>query len=172
MDMPDPQDAHTVNVRVIARQFNWTFWYAGKDGRFGTADDFDDAVLKVPVSDPGPDGRWNTDDDIQSKVLLEMRSRDVIHSFFLPHMRLKQDVLPGMKTRAWFAATRTGTFEIACAELCGAQHYSMSASLEVVEHRDFLDYLERRAGKMTVKGPNEHGEDELLAAWWQRVFPE
>jgi cytochrome c oxidase subunit 2 len=110
-----PEGAVPVGVRV--KQFEWQFTM------------------------PGPDGRLNTDDDIFLKdslhvqvdrpVVLSLESQDVIHSFFVPALRLKQDVVPGMTTRAWFEASRPGRFEIACAELCGVGHYRMPAHLFV-----------------------------------------
>lgn len=131
MEMPSEDDSETYVVRVMAKQFSWHFWYPGPDGQFDTADDFAlEKDLYVPVDRP---------------VLLIMRSRDVLHSFFSPHMRLKQDLVPGMEIRAWFQATTTTaemarqtgredfTYEIACAELCGPQHYEMEGTIHVEE---------------------------------------
>ena len=106
-----------VIVRITAKQFNWNFTYPGPDGKFGTADDVtSENDLHVPVG---------------KVVRFELRSEDVIHSFFVPDMRLKQDVVPGRTIPGWFEATRAGTYEIACSELCGFGHYSMHGNVIV-----------------------------------------
>ena len=72
---------------------------------------------------------------VDRPVLAELSSKDVIHSFFLPTMRVKQDAIPGMRIPVWFEAKDTGTYEVACAQLCGNNHYSMRA-LMVIEKDD------------------------------------
>jgi cytochrome c oxidase subunit 2 len=100
-----PPPAGNVVVRITAKQFNWNFTYPGPDGKFGTADDVtSENDLHVPAG---------------KVVRFELQSEDVIHSFFVPEMRLKQDVVPGRTIRGWFEATKTRTYEIACSELCG-----------------------------------------------------
>jgi len=107
----------TVHVAVTAKQFNWNFTYPGPDGTFGTPDDVTiENELHVPVD---------------QNVELTLRASDVIHSFFIPNVRLKQDVLPGRSITAWFNATKPGRYEIACAELCGFGHYNMRGFLVV-----------------------------------------
>lgn len=104
-------------VKGDARQFNWNFTYAGPDGTFGTPDDLErENELHVPVGE---------------NVVIELSSRDVIHSFFVPVLRLKQDVVPGRTIKAWFNATVPGRYEIPCAELCGFGHYTMRGFLIV-----------------------------------------
>lgn len=104
-------------VKGNARQFNWSFTYAGADGAFGTPDDVEhENELHVPVG---------------QNVIVELTSRDVLHSFFVPVMRLKQDVVPGRTIKAWFNATVPGRYEIPCAELCGFGHYTMRGFLVV-----------------------------------------
>lgn len=113
-----------VTARVVASQFDWHFVYPGRDGAFGTLDDLESAFeLCVPADEP---------------VVLELVSRDVIHSFFVPALRVKQDVVPGMRPVIWFEARGTGEYEIACAELCGWGHYKMAGRL-VVLPRDRFD---------------------------------
>src|SRR5690606_35265825 len=68
--------------------------------------------------------------------------RDVIHSFFVPAFRVKQDVLPGTYTEMWFQAERTGTYDVFCAEYCGMSHSRMRASVVVLEPQDYDRYLE------------------------------
>jgi len=68
---------------------------------------------------------------------VQLTSQDVIHSFFIPAFRLKQDVVPGMTIVAWFRPTRTGAFDLACAQLCGVGHYRMQATVYVHSAEDF-----------------------------------
>lgn len=106
-----------LEVKVTAMQFAWVFTYPGPDGKFGTADDLTSAgKLHVPMG---------------AVVRLDLTSLDVIHSFAVPNLRLRQDVVPGRTIPAWFKATRLGTYEIECTELCGEYHYRMRASLIV-----------------------------------------
>ena len=90
-----PQDG--IQIEVTGEQFSWTIRYPGKDGKFGTDDDVVSLnQLHFPVGRP---------------IVATLRSKDVIHSFYLPEFRVKQDAVPGMSTRIWFDATRTGTVE-------------------------------------------------------------
>ena len=111
-----PRDAAT--VYVTAKQWMWKFTYA--DGR--SAND----VLTVPVGRP---------------VKLVMTSRDVIHSFYVPGFRNKQDVLPGRYTTLWFQATKAGSYPILCAEYCGVSHSMMRGSVVVLAPDDYAEWL-------------------------------
>jgi cytochrome c oxidase subunit II len=98
-------------VQVTAKQFNWQVIYPGADGKFGTADDkmlLDE--MHVPVN---------------KVVRVILKSQDVIHSFFVPQFRMKQDAVPGHEIRQWFEATKPGRYEWPCAELCGFGHSGM-----------------------------------------------
>jgi cytochrome c oxidase subunit 2 len=123
-----PDETQAVVIRVFPEQFEWYVQYPGPDGVFDTEDDIVPPVnvLHVPVNKP---------------VLLLLESRDVIHSFFVPELRIKQDAVPGMTTRAWFQATKTGRYEIACAELCGLGHYRMRGFLTVETPEEFQAWL-------------------------------
>jgi cytochrome c oxidase subunit 2 len=115
-------------AEVTGRQFEWRIRYAAKDGILGTPDDVlivND--LHVPTNE---------------EVVLKIKSQDVLHSFFLPNLRLKQDVVPGMKQHVWFKTTRTGVFDIVCAELCGWGHYKMRGRLTVESRDDFNRWLD------------------------------
>jgi len=116
-----------VLVQVAAKQFNWIFTYPGPDGIFRTADD---VVLENDLHVP-----------VHKVIKLILTSEDVIHSFFVPVLRLKQDIVPGRQIDAWFEATQTGTYEIGCAELCGYGHYTMRGNLFVHSGGDFSDWL-------------------------------
>jgi len=123
-----PPDA--IPMRVMAKQFEWNVTYPGPDGRLDTEDDF--AVrnqLHMPVD---------------RAVRVELGSDDVIHSFFLPDFRVKQDAVPGMMIPVWFEANRTGEYDWACAELCGLGHYRMRASVTVHEAGEFEQWQASR----------------------------
>lgn len=108
---------------VEGSQFNWLITYPGLDGRIGTEDDFkQENLLRVPVD---------------RKVGITLTAKDVIHSFFLPHVRLKQDAVPGREIRVWFEATKTGEYDMPCAELCGFGHSNMNGRLIVLGPEEF-----------------------------------
>lgn len=106
-----------VQLRVTAQRFTWAVQYPGPDGQFDTADDVHrKEELHVPVD---------------KVVHITLTSKDVIHSFFLPHLRLKQDAMPGRRIPLWFQATKAGVYPLPCAELCGAGHTGMMGRLVV-----------------------------------------
>jgi len=118
------RDTHAVPLaEAWAAQFEWRFLYPGDDGRFGTADDFENPYeLVAPVDEP---------------VTLALRSRDVIHSFFVPNFRLKQDVLPGSTLSTWFEAREIGEYDLVCTQLCGFGHYNMAGRIKIVSRADY-----------------------------------
>lgn len=145
-DLPKPENA--VQVNCVAEQFAWVFHYPGPDGKFGKRDiklihadnplglDENDAAAKddsvtvnelyVPLGKP---------------VLMNLSSQDVIHSFFVPEFRMKQDIVPGMQIPVWFEPSLAGKFEIGCAQLCGTGHYRMRGDVFVQtlqEHDEWL----------------------------------
>lgn len=114
-------------VQVTGKQFNWIITYPGPDGMFGTDDDLTrENDLHVPVN---------------KVVKFLLKSEDVIHSFFIPVLRLKQDLVPGRTIEGWFQATESGEFEIACAELCGYGHYTMRGVLFVHSDVEYAKWL-------------------------------
>lgn len=142
-----------VEVRVIAEQFAWNIHYPGKDGLFGSSDlkYFDKQSNPIGLDPTDPNGK----DDITTinhlhlpigkTALIYLSSKDVMHSFSLPEMRVKQDVIPGMETPTWFVPTKTGKFEIACAQLCGLGHYRMKGYLTVESEADYEKWLDEQA---------------------------
>lgn len=117
-------------ARVIGRQYEWIFVYPGGDGEYDTWDDIQSpGVLKIPVD---------------TEVVLELSSADVIHSFAINALRLKQDVVPGLRSSVWFTVTKTGRWEINCTELCGWGHYRMTARLEVMPEEEFASWFSGR----------------------------
>jgi cytochrome c oxidase subunit II len=111
-------------VEVSGRQFEWRLRYPGPDGKFDTLDDIHVVNdLHLPVNE---------------EILIDLKSMDVLHSFFLPNMRVKQDAVPGMRIPVWFRALESGQFDLVCAELCGWGHYKMKGRL-TIESRDAFD---------------------------------
>jgi cytochrome c oxidase subunit 2 len=145
----------SINVEVTAQQFAWNFRYPGPDGEFGKTD-----PKLIDASSGNPLGIVDTDpagkDDIVSSTLtvpvnhpvhLILRSMDVTHSFFVPNLRFKQDLVPGMGINVHFTPIQVGHYEIACAELCGLGHYKMRSFLDVVSEDDFAKWLKDRANQ-------------------------
>jgi len=93
-------------------------------------DDLVTATLGIPVNRP---------------VELLLRSKDVTHSFYVPELRLQQDMVPGMEIPIHFTATKTGRFEIVCTQLCGLGHYRMRAFLQVMSEDDFKKWMQEQA---------------------------
>ena len=118
-------------AQVTGRQFEWRIRYPGDDGILNTEDDlFDVNNLHVPIDEP---------------VVLQIQSEDVLHSFFLPNLRIKQDVVPGMRQHVWFKAVETGEYDIVCAELCGWGHYKMKGRMHIEPRKDFDAYIKKLA---------------------------
>jgi len=123
------EDEKVLKVEVLGQQWAWNFRYAGPDGIFNTEDDV------VTLNDLRlPAGR---------KIVFQVTSKDVIHSFFLPNARLKVDAMPGRISRMWteFKPETAGEYPIACAEMCGTFHYRMQAKLTVYNENDFQSWI-------------------------------
>lgn len=137
-----PADA--ITVEVTAEQFAWNVRYAGQDGKFGRVDAqlirLDNA-LGLDRKDPAAQDDLVLVNELYLPVhkpaRILLRSKDTLHSFFLPSQRVKQDVVPGMTIEIWFVPTAVGTYEIACAELCGFGHFTMRGLLKVVSPEEF-----------------------------------
>ena len=149
-----PAVDNATRVEVTGMQFEWYFRYPGPDGKFGIArPELEDAsaggagALGLDPKDPA------SKDDIVTgtmevpvgrEVEVILRAHDVIHSFFVPAMRFKQDAVPGLAIHMHFTPTETGSYEIACAELCGLGHYKMHGILKVVSQNEFDQWLAAR----------------------------
>jgi cytochrome c oxidase subunit 2 len=150
-----PPETGTVQVHVIGEQFAWNVHYPGPDGEFGKRD------LKL-VTAENPIGLDRNDasakDDITTinqlhlpvdkTAFIRLSSKDVIHSFSLPVMRVKQDAIPGMSIPLWFEPIVAGKSEIACAQLCGLGHYRMRGYLEIHEPGGFEKWLEEQGAEL------------------------
>ena len=155
-----PTRGDTVEVRINAEQFAWNVHYPGADGVFGKTDIefFDKQANPMGIDPNDPAGK----DDITTinqlhlpiarPAVIHLTSRDVVHSFFLPEMRVKQDVIPGISIPTWFTPTKTGKYEIACAQLCGIGHYRMQGFMTIHSQEDFKAWLEREAPSAEGEG--------------------
>ncbi len=150
LQAPKPEEANVISV--VAEQFAWNAQYAGADGKFGRRDPkFIDSSNTLGLDPEDPDGK----DDVVTlnelhvpvgkPTLINLSSKDVIHSFFIPEFRVKQDVVPGMRTRVWFTPTLAGTFELACAQLCGNAHATMHAQVIAQTPEEFDAWLKSQA---------------------------
>jgi cytochrome c oxidase subunit 2 len=137
-----------LRVEVVGQQFRWYFRYPGPDCKFGRAD-----LKLVDASEGNPLGLDRTDpaakDDVVAATLtvpagvpieFDLRSQDVIHSFFIPELRFKQDAVPGMVIPIHTEFQKSGEYEIACAELCGLGHHQMNAKVKVVSPEEFAEW--------------------------------
>jgi len=110
-EVKETQPPSDFQIEISGKQFNWEIGYPGPDGKLGTEDDVHmDNDFHVPVN---------------KVVRIALKSKDVIHSFFVPQFRLKQDAVPGRSIPVWFKATKPGKYEVPCAELCGFGHSGM-----------------------------------------------
>src|SRR6266498_4409423 len=160
-------------VEVVSQQFQWNFHYAGKDNVFGRTDPnlIDDSALNyIGLDQTDPNSR----DDVTHSVIavpegrpveLVLRSRDVIHNFWVPQLRFKQDLVPGMMIRVHFTANRPGKYELACAELCGQFHYRMKSFMLVLpadEHQALMalpqDQFQTRVTELLARSEEHTSE--------------
>ena len=136
---------NSVRIEVVAQQFQWNFHYSGADGVRGQTEAkyIDDSALNFIGLDP-TDAAGKDDAQLTTLIIpkdrpveLTLRSKDVIHSFFVPALRFKQDTLPGMAIKVHFTANKEGKYEIPCAELCGSLHYNMKSNMLVIPSDEF-----------------------------------
>ena len=158
-----PKDA--TEAELVGQQWQWSFRLPGKDGKLGLSDAryiTSENPLGVDPNDP------NGKDDVivqapelhlqvgkPVKVLL--RSIDVIHDFYVPEFRAKMDMVPGSVSYYWFTPTRTGTFEVLCAELCGQGHPMMRGSVVVDNEADYTAWLGQQQTFAQMTAPQKVG---------------
>jgi cytochrome c oxidase subunit 2 len=149
-----PDRAQALNVHVVAEQFAWNIHYPGPDKMFGKRDPKlmnSSNPLGLDPTDPmGKDDIATINQlhiPVDTPVIVDLYSKDVIHSFFLPVMRVKQDAIPGQTIPIWFQAKQTGEFEIACAQLCGLGHYRMRGFFIVDDKEKFASWLAEQAAQ-------------------------
>jgi cytochrome c oxidase subunit 2 len=151
----DEAPADAVRIEVMGKQFAWSFRYAGPDGKFGRTDlkqINDQGGNPFGIDEKDPAGK----DDITSAsikvpagkpILLILKSRDVIHNFFVRELRLKQDIVPGMEIPFHFQADQIGVYEVPCSELCGLGHHQMRTTLEVMSEANFEKWKQEQAAQ-------------------------
>ena len=127
------------NLRVIGQKWNWTVQYP--DDEISVSGQ--GAVIGVPVNQP---------------VSLTMSSQDVIHSFFVPNFRIKQDVVPGRYSTIWFEAKEIGEFPVFCAEYCGDSHSNMLALIKVMPEEEFREWVAKKKGENNLLSPLQLGQ--------------
>jgi cytochrome c oxidase subunit 2 len=151
-----PPTTESTVVRVVAQQFNWNIHYPGPDGVFGRTDihlvNEDTNPLGLDLSDPNAkDDIWTINQlhlPVDKPVLIYLSSKDVVHSFSLPVMRVKQDAIPGEVIPVWFVPNKMGEYEIACAQLCGLGHYKMRGYLTIETQQQFDAWLKEQSAFM------------------------
>lgn len=144
---PDPRTA-PLELHVVAEQFAWNIHYPGPDERFGAT-----TATLISASNPLGIDRASPDaaDDIGlvnqlvlplgRPVIVHLTSRDVVHSFTLNEMRVRQDANPGMVVRTWFTPIVTGRWDIACSQLCGLGHFRMRGEYRVLSEAEWQRWL-------------------------------
>lgn len=152
VDVKQSLPAADRTIRVIGQQFSWIFQDPGPDGKLDTPDDI------------------RTVDEIHVKVdttyHFEAQSRDVVHSFAVPSFRLKQDTVPGRTITGWFRATRTGTYDIQCTQMCGIGHALMAGRIIVDTPQEHAAWVERggslpgaQTKSVAAADPDQHRTD-------------
>jgi len=145
-----PADA--TEIEVMGQQWRWSYRLPGKDGRMGTTDarnvSADNPMGLNPKDTAGQDDIVIENGDLHlpvgKPVKVLLRSIDVLHNFYVPEFRAKMDMVPGSVTYFWFTPTRTGSFEVLCAELCGLAHSQMRGKVIVQEEKDYHAWLEQQ----------------------------
>jgi cytochrome c oxidase subunit 2 len=168
-----PPESESLVVQVTGEQFAWNVHYAGPDGRFGRQDlkllDVSSNPLGLDRSDPAAKDDVTTLNQlylpVNKPIIVRLRSKDVIHSFGVPELRVKQDAIPGLTIPIWFVPTvttaemraRTGKaefqYEIACAQLCGLGHARMRGFVTVQTAEEFQTWLDERVKELSEPDP-------------------
>lgn len=135
--MSDPP-AEARLVDLTAQQFTWKFSLPGTGEQYGKTSDIAPPERLIHVEEGKP-------------VVFHMKSIDVIHSLYIPQMRIKQDIVPGSPWRVWFTPMKAGKYEIACAELCGAEHWSMRGVIHVDTPPEYQKWIQSELKYLTDK---------------------
>jgi cytochrome c oxidase subunit 2 len=165
-----PSDKDAIVVHAVGQQFNWNFHLPGPDGQFGKREIrlvSNSNSLGLDPSDPAAKDDIVTLGElhvpIDRPVIIELSSKDVIHNFALPHMRMAQDAIPGQIIPMWFKPIKPGSYEVICGQLCGYGHYSMKGTLVVDSPAEYEAWLKERAelsGTQSAPAPSERPPGE------------
>src|SRR5256885_5233078 len=165
-----PPGKEALLVHVVAQQFSFNYHMPGPDGQFGRRE-----IGLVTNSNPlgiDPNDPASKDDivvlgelhvPVNRPVIIELSSKDVIHNFDLPHMRIAADAIPGSLIPMWFKPMKTGTYEVVCGQLCGLGHYGMKGSVVVDSPADYQAWLKERAelaGTQNAPAPTQRPAGE------------
>ncbi|MVA95972.1 cytochrome c oxidase subunit II [Nitratireductor sp. CAU 1489] len=156
-----PDDA--VEVEVVGQQWQWSYRLPGADGRLGTSNSrlisFENPLGVNPDDPNGQDDVVVEAGDLHlpigKPVKMLLRSIDVLHDFYVPEFRAKMDMVPGTITYFWFTPTRTGTFEVLCAELCGTGHGYMRGIVMVDTEEDYRAWLQDQSTFAQLTAPEK-----------------
>jgi cytochrome c oxidase subunit 2 len=168
-----PPESEALIVHVTAEQFAWNVHYAGPDGRFGRQDikliDVSSNPLGLDRSDPAAKDDVTTLNQlylpVNKPIIVRLRSKDVIHSFGVPELRVKQDAIPGLTIPIWFVPTVTTAemrtrmgnaefqYEIACAQLCGLGHSAMRGFVTVQSAEEFQKWMDEQVAAASAPDP-------------------
>ncbi|MDC6465511.1 cytochrome c oxidase subunit II [Pelagibacteraceae bacterium] len=164
-----PENA--LKIEVVAYQWGWNYRLPGDDGVLGTTN-----ISLINDENPyglNPEDPNSKDDiivmdadlhlEINQPVKVELRSYDVLHNFYVPQFRAKMDTLPGLVTFYWFTPTRTGDFEVLCAEYCGTGHYAMRGKVLVDEKADYTNWLAKQITHEKMLAQNKENKKLLTA---------
>lgn len=153
MDLPPPED----KIRVVAQQWTWIFVHSGPDGKLDTEDDVatvNDLHLKV-----------------NTLYHYELQSRDVLHDFSIPILRLKQDAIPGRTITGWFEPILTGQYDVQCAEMCGIGHGLMAARVTIESEESYNEWLASHASpELEEAVAVAHSEEKPFTRQLKRGF--
>lgn len=147
-----PTGPDVTHLRAVGEQFLWNFQYTGPDGKFGKRNPaYVTAANPLGLDKNDPDGM----DDLTTRnemhlpvnkpAIVDVMSKDVIHDFCIPNMRVAQDAIPGSVIPMWFIPIKTGTYDVVCAQLCGNNHSAMRATLVVESEADYKKWFNETA---------------------------
>jgi cytochrome c oxidase subunit 2 len=156
-----PTGPDVIHLHAVGQQYQWDFQYPGADGKFGHRDPkfLSANALGLDRSDPDAHDDLVAINEIHLPVnhpaIVDVMSKDVIHDFCIPNMRVAQDAIPGTSIPLWFIPVKTGTYEVVCAQLCGNGHSSMKATLVVesdADYKKWFDSTAKNSGATVVDG--------------------
>ena len=147
-----PEDKDAIIVHAIGQQFSWNFHLPGPDGQFGRRDIAllsNSNLIGLDTNDPAAKDDIVVSGElhvlVDKPVIIELSSKDVIHNFCLPNMRMAQDAIPGQVIPMWFKPIKKGSYEVVCGQLCGLGHFSMKGTLVVDDPTEYQAWLKERA---------------------------
>jgi len=166
--MTVPPVENPVRLEIVAEQFAWNVHYAGPDGKLGPRK-IELVHFSNPIGLDRTDPR-SADDvvmgnemrlPVDKTAVIDLYSKDVIHSFFVPEFRIKQDMMPGLNIPMWVTPTKTGKFEIACAQLCGFAHSLMRGDAYVQTQEEFDAWYKSRLATMPAAATASNPAEEF-----------